>query len=321
MLVLHRHDGRLEHRTFRDLPDYLTPRDTLALNDTRVIPARLRGRKASGGAVEVLLLRPAAASVEGDPAHGERWEALVRPGRRMRPGTEVAFGAELRGRVVERRSDGVWVMAFGSPHGVLAAARRVGATPLPPYIHVPLRDPGEYQTVYAAEDGAVAAPTAGLHFTPALLGVIERRDIATVRVTMHIGLGTFRPVTAGDVTAHRMDAEWFRLTPGAAEDLNARRAAGGRIIAVGTSVVRALETASDAAGRIHPAEGWSELFIYPGYRFRAIDALVTNFHLPKTTLLMLVSALAGRETIVRAYAEAIREGYRFYSFGDAMLIL
>jgi S-adenosylmethionine:tRNA ribosyltransferase-isomerase len=318
MLVLHR-DGRLDHRVFRDLPDYLTPRDVLVLNDTRVIPARLRGRKASGGAVEVLLLRPAAGTAGG--AEDEPWEALIRPGRRTRRGTEVQFGAGLRGKVVESLPGGVRVIAFASPRGVLAAAREIGATPLPPYIHAPLRDPEDYQTVYAAAEGAVAAPTAGLHFTPELLREIEGRGLGLVRLTMHIGLGTFRPVTADDVTGHRMEAEWFRLTPDASERINARRAAGGRIVAVGTSVVRALETAADGAGRIRPGEGWSEVFIHPGYRFRATDALVTNFHLPRTTLLLLVSALAGRDVILRTYAEAIRTGYRFYSFGDAMLIL
>jgi S-adenosylmethionine:tRNA ribosyltransferase-isomerase len=318
MLVLHR-DGRLDHRIFRDLPDYLTPRDVLVLNDTRVIPARLRGRKASGGAVEVLLLRPAAGTAGG--AEDEPWEALIRPGRRTRRGTEVQFGAGLRGKVVESLPGGVRVIAFASPRGVLAAAREIGATPLPPYIHAPLHDPEDYQTVYAAAEGAVAAPTAGLHFTPELLREIEGRGLGLVRLTMHIGLGTFRPVTADDVTGHRMEAEWFRLTPDAADRINARRAAGGRIIAVGTSVVRALETAADGAGRIRPGEGWSEVFIHPGYRFRATDALVTNFHLPRTTLLLLVSALVGRDVILRAYAEAIRAEYRFYSFGDAMLIL
>jgi S-adenosylmethionine:tRNA ribosyltransferase-isomerase len=335
MLVLHRQSGRLDHCIFRDLPAYLTPTDILVLNDTRVIPARLRGRKASGGAAEVLLLRPAGAihaeagsapateraSGAGLTVEDERWETLVRPGRRIRRGTELIFGAGLRGRVLETRPAGVRIIAFASPRGVLAAAHEIGAPPLPPYIHASLHDPEEYQTVYAAAEGAVAAPTAGLHFTPGLLQEIEGRGVAVVRLTMHIGLGTFRPVTSEDVTAHRMDAEWFRLSPETAERINVRRGAGGRIIAVGTSVVRALETAADAGGGMHPAEGWSEVFLYPGYRFRATDALVTNFHLPKTTLLMLVSALAGREVILRAYAEAIREGYRFYSFGDAMLIM
>ena len=287
------------------------------LNDTRVIPARLHGRKTTGGVIEVLLLRPAG-STDGE---GERWEALVRPGRRVRRGTEIRFSPDLRGEVVESWPDGVRVIAFTGPRAVLTVAREIGTTPLPPYVHVPLRDPEEYQTVYAVEEGAVAAPTAGLHFTSALLQRIEGLGVGLVRLTMHIGLGTFRPVTASDVTAHHMDAEWYRVTVDAAEMINERRRSGGRVIPVGTSVVRTLETVAGERGVVRPGEGWSTLFIYPGHRFRATDTLVTNFHLPKTTLLMLVSALAGREAILHAYAEAIRERYRFYSFGDAMLIL
>lgn len=317
LLVLHRRAGRLEHRTFRDLPEYLDRRDVLVLNDTRVIPARLHGRKTTGGVVEVLLLRPAGFA----GGEGEHWEALARPARRVRRGTEVRFAAGLRGEVVESRPDGVRVIAFTGPRAVLAVAREIGTTPLPPYVHIPLRDPEDYQTVYAVEEGAVAAPTAGLHFTSPLLRRIEGLGVGLVRLTMHIGLGTFRPVTTSDVTAHHMDAEWYRVTANAATMINDRRRAGGRVIPVGTSAVRTLETLAEEGGMIRPGEGWSALFIYPGHRFRATDALVTNFHLPKTTLLMLVSALAGREAILRSYAEAIRERYRFYSFGDAMLIL
>lgn len=285
--------------------------------------------------MEVLLLRPAGlrpgiprasgsspgASPLAAQDAGEYWEALVRPGRRVRRGTDLMFSGDLRGIVVDTRPDGVRVIAFHSPRGVLASAREIGATPLPPYVHAPLRDPEEYQTVYAATEGAVAAPTAGLHFTPVLLRRIEARGVRIVRLTMHIGLGTFRPVTAPEVRAHRMESEWFRVSPEAAATINERRRAGGRIIPVGTSTVRTLETVADVQGLVRPGEGWSELFIYPGYRFRATDVLVTNFHLPRTTLLMLVSALAGRDLILRAYGEAIRERYRFYSFGDAMLIL
>ncbi|HEY6104158.1 MAG TPA: tRNA preQ1(34) S-adenosylmethionine ribosyltransferase-isomerase QueA [bacterium] len=317
LLVLHRRDGRLEHRIFRDLPEYLTPRDVLVLNDTRVIPARLHGRKRTGGMVEVLLLRPVSAAEAGD----ERWEALVRPGRRVRRGTELRFSSELSGAVVESRPDGVRVIAFAGSLSVLAAAREIGTPPLPPYVHVPLRDPEDYQTVYAAEEGAVAAPTAGLHFTSELLQRIRESGVEIVMLTMHIGLGTFRPVTAADVTVHEMDAEWYDVTPEVAAVINERRRSGGRIVAVGTSTVRTLETVAGDDGRVRPGRGWSGLFIYPGHRFRAVDALITNFHLPKTTLLMLVSALAGRETILRAYGEAIRRRYRFYSFGDAMLVL
>jgi S-adenosylmethionine:tRNA ribosyltransferase-isomerase len=317
LLVLHRADGRLDHRVFRDLLEYLIPQDVLVLNDTRVIPARLHGRKATGGTVEVLLLRPTGSAGAG----AERWEALVRPGRRVRRGTDIRFGGELRGEVVEHRPDGVRVIAFVGPRSVLATAREIGDPPLPPYVHEPLRDPEDYQTVYAAVEGAIAAPTAGLHFTPTLLQQIREMGIGLITLTMHIGLGTFRPVTATDITGHQMDTEWYQVDPEAAAAINERRRSGGRIIAVGTSTVRTLETVAQGDGRIRPGEGWSSLFIYPGHRFRAVDALVTNFHLPKTTLLMLVSALAGREAILRAYGEAIREGYRFYSFGDAMLIL
>jgi S-adenosylmethionine:tRNA ribosyltransferase-isomerase len=317
LLVLHRTDGRLEHRIFRDLPEYLTPQDVLVLNDTRVIPARLRGRKPTGGTVEVLLLRP----LDDPDAGDERWEALVRPGRRVGRGTKLQFGGALRGEVVESRPDGVRVIAFAAPRGVLAAAREIGAPPLPPYVHAPLRDPGDYQTVYAVEEGAVAAPTAGLHFTSELLQRIRESGVSVVMLTMHIGLGTFRPVTAADITAHEMDAEWYDVASDVAVLINERRRSGGRIVAVGTSTVRTLETVAGDGGLIRPGRGWSSLFIYPGYRFQAVDALVTNFHLPKTTLLMLISALAGRETVLRAYGDAIRGRYRFYSFGDAMLIL
>ena len=321
LLVLHRSERRIEHRIFRDLPTYLRPPDVLILNDTRVIPARLLGRKRSGGAVEVLLLRPAPERHEGR----ETWEVLVRPGRRVRDGTRLEFGEALAGglagEVVASRNDGIRLVAFEGDRPVLDAIREIGKTPLPPYIHEPLGDPGDYQTVYAAVEGAVAAPTAGLHFTPELLARIRGSGVSTVTLTMHIGVGTFRPITAEDPAQHRMDAEWYQVAPRAAEAINTARARGGRIIPVGTSAVRTLETVTGEDGVARPGVGWSHLFIVPGHRFRAVDALVTNFHLPRTTLLMLVSALAGRELILRAYAEAIRERYRFYSFGDAMLIL
>ena len=321
LLVLHRGAGRLEHRIFRDLPEYLDPNDVLVVNDTRVIPARLHGVKVTGGAVEVLLLRPVPAGMETDRREPERWEILVRPGRRVRRGTALRFTPDFDGEVVDTRPDGVRVMAFTGPRQVLTVAREVGATPLPPYVRVPLQDPEDYQTVYAVEEGAIAAPTAGLHFTPGLLQKIQGMGVGLVRLTMHIGLGTFRPVTTSEVAAHHMDAEWYRVSADAAETIAARRRSGGRVIPVGTSAVRTLETVAGEGGAVGSGEGWSDLFIYPGHRFRAADALVTNFHLPRTTLLMLVSALAGREAVLRAYAEAIRERYRFYSFGDAMLIL
>jgi len=316
LLVVSRRDGRLEHRVFRDLPDYLRPGDALVLNDTRVIPARLQGRKPSGGAVEVLLLRPAAG-----PGQRETWEALVRPGRRLRRGTRLTFDGEAVGEVVASREDGVRLLAFEADRPVVEVMRAIGHTPLPPYVREPLRDPGDYQTVYAAAEGAVAAPTAGLHFTPTLLDHIRAMGVAVVTLTMHIGVGTFRPITTDDPTRHRMDAEWYGVSAEAAAAINAARSRGARIIPVGTSTARTLETVTGDDGSVRPGSGWSHLYIVPGHRFRAVDALVTNFHLPRTTLLMLVSALAGRELILRAYAEAIRTRYRFYSFGDAMLIL
>jgi len=318
LLVVDRSSGRFEHRVFRDLPEYLRPADVLAVNDTRVIPARLRARKSTGGAVEVLLLRPA-----GDGAasgQGEVWEALVRPGSRVRIGTRLAVSPHLTGEVIARQSEGVRLVRFSGDRPVLEVAREIGEMPVPPYVHEPLRRPEDYQTVYASADGAVAAPTAGLHFTPALLTRIEGRGVRIVTLTMHIGLGTFRPVTVQEVEHHRMDAEWYEVSEAAAEALSAARGRG-RIVVVGTSAVRTLETVTADDGTVRPGRGSSELFIHPGYRFKATDALITNFHLPKTTLLMLVCAFAGRDLILRAYQEAIAEKYRFYSFGDAMLIL
>ncbi len=317
LLVAHRTDGRLEHRVFRDLPRYLRAGDVLVLNNTRVIPARLRGHKATGGTVEALLLRPASGSAADA---GERWEALVRPARRLRVGARLIFG-ERSATVVAAREDGVRVLSFAPGRPILDLLREIGETPLPPYVREPLRDPQEYQTVFAAVDGAVAAPTAGLHFTPELLERIRTMDVGTAILTMHIGLGTFRSVTDEDPAHHHMENEWYAIETKTSEAINAARARGGRIIPVGTSAVRTLETVAQDDGRVRSGRGWSDLFIYPGYRFRATDALVTNFHLQRTTLLMLVSALAGRELILHAYAEAIRERYRFYSFGDAMLIL
>ncbi|MDQ7843853.1 MAG: tRNA preQ1(34) S-adenosylmethionine ribosyltransferase-isomerase QueA [Armatimonadota bacterium] len=321
LLVVHRRDGRLEHRVFRDLPDYLRPQDALIVNNTRVIPARLTGRKPTGGLVEVLLLRPAATSDAGGSGGGELWEALVRPGRRVPRGTRLTFAGGVAGEVVASRAGGIRLIAFASARPIIDVLREIGTTPLPPYIREPLRDPEEYQTIFAAANGAVAAPTAGLHFTPQLLERIRGMGVAVVFLTMHIGVGTFRSITTEDPARHRMDAEWYEVSPEAAAAINRVRARGGRLVAVGTSTVRTLETVTDDTGVVHSGSGWSRLYIVPGHRFRAVDALVTNFHLPRTTLLVLVCALAGRELILRAYAEAIKERYRFYSFGDAMLIL
>ncbi len=319
LLVVDRATGRISHRVFRDLPELLRPDDVLVLNNTRVIPARLRARKATGGAVEVLLLRPAGESPD-PPPRPEVWEVLLRPGRRVRTGTRLHFAPELIGEVITPGTEGVRLVRFESDRSVLDIVRQIGEMPVPPYVHEPLRRPEDYQTVYATADGAVAAPTAGLHFTPPLLEEIRRRGIRVVSLTMHIGLGTFRPVTAQDVTRHRMDAEWYEVGPEAAAVFTAARGRG-RVVAVGTSAVRTVETVGGDDGAVRPGSGWSEVFIYPGYRFKVTNALVTNFHLPKTTLLMLVCAFAGRDLILRAYQEAIAERYRFYSFGDAMLIL
>lgn len=284
----------------------------LVLNNTKVLPVRLRGRRISGGEVEVLLLRPV----------GERWEALVRPGRRLRPGTRLSFGAGAIDVVMgEPTARGTRLVTVRHDGDLRAALERAGEMPVPPYIERPLERPDDYQTVYAEHEGAVAAPTAGLHFTPALLDEIRGRGVRVVFVTLHVGLGTFRGVEVEDVTRHRMDAEEYELGEDTAAAINAARSSGGRVVAVGTTVVRTLESRAGEGGTVTAGQGRTELFITPGFRFRVTDALVTNFHLPRTTLLMLVSAFAGRERILAAYEEAVRLRYRFYSFGDAMLIV
>lgn len=314
LMVLFRDDGRIEHRLFRDIVEYLSPQDVLVINDTRVIPARLTGRKAQGGAeVEVLLLRP---------LDERRWEALVRPGRRLRPGTRLIFGDGLAEGLIEGvTAAGGRVVSFASALPFEEVLSRLGKMPLPPYIKKYPEDPGRYQTVYARQEGSAAAPTAGLHFTTELLDRIEARGVQLVRVLLHVGLGTFRPVRVQDITRHHMHAEYYEVTEEAARAINAARARGGRVVAVGTTTTRCLETVADTDGQIRPGTGWTDIFIYPGYRFKAVDALVTNFHLPKSTLLMMVSAFAGRETILNAYRTAVEMRYRFFSFGDAMLII
>ena len=314
LLVYHRSDGSLEHRHFYDIIDYLRPGDALVINETRVIPARLLGVKEDTGVpVEVLLLRRHNAT---------DWEALVRPGRRLKPGTVCSFGdgllrCEILGNVEETGGRTVRFSCDGIFEEVLD---QLGEMPLPPYIHEKLQDPGRYQTVYARQEGSAAAPTAGLHFTPELLDRIRQKGIRVVPVLLHVGLGTFRPVKVEDAEHHVMHSEYYEVTPEAAEALNAVRAAGGRIVCVGTTSVRTLETVADAEGRIHPGSGETAIFIYPGVPIRAVDALITNFHLPQSTLLMLVSALMGREEALRVYEEAVKERYRFFSFGDAMFI-
>ncbi len=314
LLVLHRDTERIEHRCFRDILEYLRPGDLLVANKSRVIPARLHGRKRdTGGHVEILLVR------RREPG---LWETLVKPGRRVRQGTVLEFAARdgriaAEGEAVERTDAGGWAFRFSDE----AALEEIGGVPLPPYIHTPLADPERYQTVYARTKGSVAAPTAGLHFTPALMEEVRRLGAGFAFVTLHIGLDTFRPVEEEDPAQHRIHSEFGEITPEVAELVNVRRAAGGRIVAVGTTAVRLLESAADEAGRVHPFAGWTRLFITPGYRFRAVDVMITNFHLPRSTLLMLVSAFAGREFVLQAYREAVVQRYRFYSFGDSTLVV
>ncbi|OIQ59686.1 tRNA preQ1(34) S-adenosylmethionine ribosyltransferase-isomerase QueA [Neomoorella thermoacetica] len=315
LLVLHRKGGFLEHRHFYDLPRYLHPGDVLVVNETKVIPARLWGYRAGTGAkIEVLLLTR---------QEGDTWETLVRPGRRVPVGAELIFGGgELQARVKGVTPAGGRIMEFSYQEGPWEALlERLGEMPLPPYIKEKPADPGRYQTVYAREEGSAAAPTAGLHFTPRLLKELREQGVEIASILLHVGLGTFRPVKVENIQEHVMHAEYYAVTPAAAATINAARARGHRVVAVGTTVVRTLETVATADGVIHAGSGWTDIFIYPGYRFKAIDCLITNFHLPRSTLLMLVSAFAGREKILDAYRVAVREGYRFYSFGDAMLIL
>jgi S-adenosylmethionine:tRNA ribosyltransferase-isomerase len=310
MLVLHPGAGSVEHARVLDLPGYLKAGDVLVLNDTRVLPARLRGRRASGAEAEVLLLRPLA---------GEEWEALVRPGRRLPAGAAVAFpGSPLRVTVVGGEGEVRRVRLEGGDP--LAEVRRIGLMPTPPYIKEPLRDPERYQTVFASQEGSAAAPTAGLHFTPRLLDTVRARGVAVAFITLHVGLDTFAPVREQDPSGHRMHREAFSLGREAADVIAGARRAGGRVVAVGTTCVRVLETCATEGGLVEARAGSTDLFILPGFRFRVVDALLTNFHLPRSTLLMLVSALAGRDCVLSAYREAIRLEYRFYSFGDCMLI-
>ncbi|MCW5849447.1 MAG: tRNA preQ1(34) S-adenosylmethionine ribosyltransferase-isomerase QueA [Anaerolineae bacterium] len=332
LLVLDRASGRRSHHHFYDLPAFLRPGDLLVANDSRVRPARLLGRKLPGGArVELLLLKP---------VDSVTWETLAR-GRRLVPGVRLALGnGQVSAEIVGETEAGGRLVRFDAPIEPLLP--QIGVTPLPPYIHAPLADPERYQTVYSRVVGSAAAPTAGLHFTPDLIQRLAEMGIGFAFVTLHVGLDTFRPVEVEDARQHVMHSEWAELNAATAEAIAAARAAGGRIVAVGTTAVRVLESAAVASEGIDPGQwvvgggcpppsslppppspysGWTRLFITPGYRFRAVDALITNFHLPRSTLLMLVSAFASRETMLAAYGEAVAEGYRFFSFGDAMLIL
>ncbi len=314
LLVLRRKEGTLEHTCFRQLPLYLERGDLLVMNDTRVFPARLLGRQdRKGGSVELLLLRP---------LEDGKWEALCKPGKRAKPGEVLVFGdAELRAEVLTVTPTGERIVSLHSEKPLETILSSIGQVPLPPYIKKELYEPERYQTVYARHSGSVAAPTAGLHFTERVFSDLQQRDVGLVFLTLHVGVGTFRPVKEEYVTQHRMHSEWFSLSPEAVEQINRTKEKGGRIVSVGTTSCRVLETLGDNKGRIRSGEGETDLYIYPGYRFKIVDALLTNFHLPRSTLLMLVSAFASRELILHAYAEAVRERYRFFSFGDAMLII
>ena len=311
LMVIHRDTGDIEHRHFYDIVDYLNPGDCLVINETKVIPARLYGERPTGGAVEVLLLKQLGP---------KRWETLVRPGRKLKPGAEVIFGdGRLTCRVLENTDVGGRIVEFDCEGSFEAALDALGEMPLPPYIHEKLQDRDRYQTVYARQEGSAAAPTAGLHFTPELMQRIREKGVDIVPVLLHVGLGTFRPVKVENIEEHEMHSEYFEVTPDAAERVNAARQRGGRIIAVGTTSVRTLESAAQD-GRLVAKRGDTNIFIKPGYQFQLVDALVTNFHLPGSTLIMLVSALWDRERILEAYRIAVEDGYRFFSFGDAMLI-
>jgi len=313
LLILERKTKKITHRHFRDIVDYLYPGDVLVLNQTKVIPARLFGHKVpTGGRVEILLLKPVKENT---------WEALVRPGKRVHAGDviDIANGG-LRAQVIDYTQEGR-LLQFQNAQNFDALLQKLGQIPLPPYIKEKIEDPSRYQTVYASASGSVAAPTAGLHFTEELLEEIRKKGVRVTSLILHVGVGTFRPVKAEKVEEHHMHKEYYEVSQDAAQIINETRQKGGRVVAVGTTVVRTLESVADENGIIYPGQGETELFIYPGYKFKAIDALLTNFHLPRSTLLMLVSAFTGIENIKTAYKEAIRQRYRFYSFGDAMFII
>ncbi len=314
LLVMDKGSGTVCHRTFRDILEYVTPGDCLVINDTKVIPARLFGvKKDTLAKIELLLLKRREHDI---------WETLVKPGKKARPGTEIIFGDGcLTGTILDMADEGNRLIQFHYSGIFEEILDQLGHMPLPPYITHQLKDKNRYQTVYAVHEGSAAAPTAGLHFTRELLSQVEAMGVNIARVTLHVGLGTFRPVKAENVLDHHMHSEFFMVDPEAAEKINHTKAAGGRVICVGTTSCRTVESAADENGIIKAKSGWTDIFIYPGYRFRVLDGLITNFHLPESTLVMLVSALAGRERTLSAYQAAIDEGYRFFSFGDAMLIL
>ncbi len=313
LLVLDKETGETSHHIFKEIVDYLNPGDCLVINDTKVIPARLIGaREGTGAKIEVLLLKRKENNV---------WETLVKPGKKARPGTRIVFGEGLLvGEVIDVVEEGNRLIKFEYEGIFEEILDQLGQMPLPPYITHQLEDKNRYQTVYAKHTGSAAAPTAGLHFTPELLKQIEEKGVDIARVTLHVGLGTFRPVKVDDILEHHMHSEFYHIDAEAAEKINRAKDNGGRVICVGTTSCRTVESAADESGRLRECSGWTEIFIYPGYKFKILDALITNFHLPESTLIMLVSALAGREHVLNAYQEAIEQKYRFFSFGDAMFI-
>ena len=319
LLVLDKNTGETSHHVFKEIIDYLNPGDCLCINNTKVIPARLIGRKKTGGVVEVLLLK----RLEDEKS---KWEVLTRPGKKARVGDEIIFGGEgpedfdLLCRVTEVKEDGNRIVEFEYDGIFEEILDKLGQMPLPPYITHRLEDKNRYQTVYAKIEGSVAAPTAGLHFTNELLEQIKEKGVKVVSVTLHVGLGTFRPVQVENILDHKMHSEYYEVSEETAKILNETKANGGRIISVGTTSTRTLESVTDENGIVHAGSGETQIFIYPGYKFKAIDGLITNFHLPKSTLIMLVSALAGRKNVLNAYKEAVEKKYRFFSFGDAMFI-
>ena len=312
LMVMDKDTGKVSHKHFYNIIDYLQPGDCLVMNDSRVLPARLLGHRPTGGAVEVLLLRDLG---------NKQWECLCKPGRKMQVGSQVVFGdGELTATVVRVKDDGNRIVEFSYEGIFLEVLERLGKMPLPPYIKEELADQERYQTVYSREVGSAAAPTAGLHFTQELLDKLHDRGVKTAFVTLHVGLGTFRPVKADDISQHHMHSELCMISQETADILNETRSAGGRIVCVGTTSCRTLESLVKDDGSFEVCSKWTDIFIFPGYKFKAMQALITNFHLPESTLVMLVSAFAGRENVLNAYAEAVRKNYRFFSFGDAMFI-
>lgn len=313
LLVLDKKTGKTEHRIFKDVIEFLEPGDCLVINETKVIPARLFGAKVGTDAkIEVLLLKR---------GENDTWETLVRPGKKARVGTKISFGDGLLiGEVVDVVEEGNRLIRFSYEGIFEEILDQLGQMPLPPYITHQLEDKNRYQTVYAKHSGSAAAPTAGLHFTPELLKQIEEKGVDIARVTLHVGLGTFRPVKVENILEHHMHSEFYQISAEAADKINGAKERGNRVVCVGTTSCRTVESAADENGRLHETSGWTEIFIYPGYKFKVLDSLITNFHLPESTLVMLVSALAGREQVLAAYAEAVEERYRFFSFGDAMII-